>query len=85
MEDTRVRYVTHEEFIMLAERVGKAENRITRNETNQTNMDEKLRKIDNNTTWVLRLVIGAIIMTLLYTIINKPESISSALSLILGG
>jgi len=58
-------YVTRQEFTKLDTRLGKLENRVTRNETRTDHLEQKLDKIESNTTWILRLIIGAIIMAVL--------------------
>lgn len=58
-------YVTREEHQALADRMTSVENRQTRTETRMDNFEKKLDKIDSNTTWILRLIIGAFIMALI--------------------
>lgn len=68
-------FVTREEFQQLVERANKSENRLTKLETNVYNMDQRLARIDNNTSWVLRLVLGVIIMALLYNTVGIPKAL----------
>jgi len=58
-------YVTREEHQALAKRVTNVENRQTRTETRTDHLERKLDKIETNTTWILRLIIGAFIMALI--------------------
>lgn len=63
-------YVTREEFNRLDRKVDGLENRMTRTETRTDHLEKKLDKIENNTTWILRLIIGAFITAILGLIIN---------------
>ncbi|MGE8207841.1 hemolysin XhlA family protein [Heyndrickxia sp. NPDC080065] len=58
-------FVTRDEFKALEKRVGSIENRQTKTETKVDNLEQKLDKIDSNTTWILRLIIGAFIMAVI--------------------
>ncbi|MDQ0158797.1 hemolysin XhlA family protein [Alkalibacillus salilacus] len=64
-------YVTRKEFKQLDNRVGDLENRQTRTETRTDHLENKLDKIESNTTWILRLIIGAILMALLSLVITQ--------------
>ena len=50
-------YVTRDEFNQM-------DKRMTRNELRTDNHEKKLDKIDQNTTWILRLMVGAFIYAL---------------------
>lgn len=54
-----------ERLSRLEERVTALETRTAVNESDIRTLKEKLDKIDNNTTWVLRLIIGAVITGIL--------------------
>lgn len=62
----------------LKERITNAETRLTNIETrlavaesNIQDIKEDLRSIKNNTTWILRLIIGAVIVAALGLVINN--------------
>ncbi len=63
-------YVTRDEFNQLDNKVDRVESRLTRNETRTDHLEKKLDKIDSNTTWILRLIIGAFVMALLGLILK---------------
>jgi len=63
-------YVTRKEFSQLNNRVGNLESRQTRTETRTDHLEQKLDKIENNTTWILRIIISSIVVALLGLIIN---------------
>lgn len=54
-------YVTRKEFSQLDRRVDGLEVRQTRTETRTDHLEQKLDKIESNTNWILRLIIGAFI------------------------
>lgn len=58
-------YVTRHEFKQLDSRVNRLEIQHTRSETRIDHVEKKLDKIDSNTTWILRLIVGGIIMAVL--------------------
>lgn len=58
----------------LETRVTNLETRVAVAENNIENINKKLDKIDNNTTWLLRIVIGAIILAVLGFIIQSPTA-----------
>lgn len=69
-------FVKRSEFNRLDERVNTMDKRITalsdrqtRTEVRTDHIEKQLEKISSNTTWILRLVIGAIITALLGLII----------------
>lgn len=62
-------YVRRGEFSRLDERVNTLDVRQTRTEVRTDHIENKMDKIESNTTWILRLVIGAIITALLGVII----------------
>lgn len=49
------------------------------------NIEKKLDKIEGNTTWLLRIVIGAIILYILQSIFEKTQVASGLISFIIGG
>lgn len=49
----------------LSRDVRKLETRTTINEKDINNINEQLKKIGSNTTWILRIIIGAILLALL--------------------
>lgn len=53
----------------LENRLNKAETRLAVAEAGLKDMKEDMQSIKNNTTWILRLIIGAIIMALLGLVI----------------
>lgn len=58
--------VTVEEKVSALEvRIAALETRISVAEVNIEHINRKLDKIENNTTWLLRLVIGAIVLAVL--------------------
>lgn len=63
-------YVTRDEFNQLDKKVDRVDNRLTRNEARTDHLEKKLDKIDSNTTWILRLIIGAFVMALLGLILK---------------
>lgn len=58
-------YVKRREFNRLDERVTTLDIRQTRTEVRTDHIEEKMSKIESNTTWILRIIIGAIITALL--------------------
>ncbi|MGJ9383251.1 hemolysin XhlA family protein [Salipaludibacillus sp. CF4.18] len=58
-------FISRKEFNQLDSRVDDLANRQTRTETRTDHLEQKLDKIDSNTTWILRLIIGAFIMAIL--------------------
>lgn len=57
------------EFDRLDERVTTLDIRQTRTEVRTDHIEDKMSRIESNTTWILRLIIGAIVMALLGLII----------------
>lgn len=55
----------------LEDRMTKAETRIAVAESNIKDIREDIASIKNNTNWILRLIIGAIIMAILSLVITK--------------
>lgn len=53
----------------LEDKVGKLETRMAVAEAGLKDMKEDMQSIKNNTTWILRLIIGAIVMALLGLVI----------------
>jgi tetrahydromethanopterin S-methyltransferase subunit G len=62
--------VTREDFDQLSKRVAKLETRVTVAERDIQDINKKLDKIDQNTTWILRLIIGAFIMAIITIVIK---------------
>ncbi len=62
-------YVKRGEFNRLDERVTTLDVRQTRTEVRTDHIESKMDKIESNTSWILRLIIGAIVMALLGLII----------------
>ncbi|WP_186578036.1 hemolysin XhlA family protein [Aquibacillus kalidii] len=56
-----LQYATREELKSLEDKVTILDNRQTRTETRIDNLEKKIDKIDSNTTWILRLIVGAVI------------------------
>lgn len=63
-------YITREEFNRLDDKVDGLANRQTRTEEKVDNVEKKLDKIDSNTTWILRIIVGSILLALLGLIIK---------------
>lgn len=62
-------YVKKGEFNRLDERVTTLDIRQTRTEVRTDHIEEKMDKIESNTTWILRLILGAFITAILGLII----------------
>jgi len=62
-------YVKRGEFNRLDERVNTLDVRQTRTEVRTDHIEDKIDKIDSNTTWILRLIIGAFVTAILGLII----------------
>lgn len=62
-------YVRRGEFSRLDERVNTLDVRQTRTEVRTDHIESKIDKIESNTSWILRLIIGAFITALLGLII----------------
>lgn len=58
--------------LSLEGKVSSLESRVAVAENNIDTINRKLDKIDNNTTWLLRLVIGAIIMAVIGFVLSNP-------------
>lgn len=58
--------------LSLEGRVSSLESRVAVAENNIDTINRKLDKIESNTTWVLRLVIGAIILAIVGFLISNP-------------
>lgn len=54
-------FVTRKEFNQLNKRIGNLEVSQIRTETRTDHLERKLDSIESNTTWILRIIIGAII------------------------
>lgn len=62
-------YIKRSEFNRLDERITTLDVRQTRTEVRTDHIESKMDKIESNTSWILRLIIGAIVMALLGLII----------------
>lgn len=62
-------YVKRGEFNRLDERVTTLDKRLVKTEVRTEHNEERLSRIESNTTWILRLIISAIILALLGLII----------------
>src|SRR5690625_2844568 len=62
-------YVKRGEFARLDERVNTLDIRQTRTEVRTDNIEHKMDSIESNTSWILRLIIGAIVTALLGLVI----------------
>ena len=69
MSDKNIDYVKRGEFNRLDERVTTLDVRQTRTEVRTDHIEEKMSKIESNTTWILRLIIGAFVTALIGLII----------------
>ncbi|WP_079479730.1 hemolysin XhlA family protein [Halobacillus salinus] len=67
-------YVTRKEFNELDKKVDELQNEQTQTKQRVEHMEKKLDKIEDNTTWILRLILGAIIMAILAFILQSPET-----------
>lgn len=54
----------------LESKVAVLDTRTSINERDINNIHDQLRKIDNNTTWILRLIIGAIVLAVIGLVIK---------------
>ncbi|WP_085523843.1 hemolysin XhlA family protein [Tuberibacillus sp. Marseille-P3662] len=63
---------------------GKTNTRLAIVENNVENVQKKLDKIDNNTTWLLRIVIGSLISAGLWYLISTPANMPGILKFIGG-
>lgn len=62
-------YVKRSEFNRLDERVTTLDVRQTRTEVRTDHIEKQMDSIHKNTTWILRIIIGAIVMALLGLVI----------------
>lgn len=63
-------YINRSEYVQHDKRLSQLESRITRTETRTDHLEQKLNSIENNTTWILRIIISAIVMALLGLVVN---------------
>lgn len=63
-------YVTREEFSLLKDDLSETKVRVAVAEANIKDMKEDISTIKNNTTWILRLILGAIALALLGTVLT---------------
>ena len=64
-------YVTRNEFNQLDKRVGKVEDRTTRNETKIEHIEKTLSNIEGNTSKILWIIVSAIVIAILRMIFNE--------------
>ncbi|ELK47174.1 hemolysin XhlA [Halobacillus sp. BAB-2008] len=69
------KYVTRDEFSKLDEKVDQLQNEQTQTKQRVAHVEGKLDKIENNTTWILRLILGAIIAGILGLLFKSPEAV----------
>ncbi|WP_281659138.1 hemolysin XhlA family protein [Halobacillus sp. Cin3] len=58
----------------LEEDVGDMKSRLAVAESNIRDMKQDISDIKSNTTWILRLILGAIILAILAFILKSPET-----------
>lgn len=58
-------YVTRHEFNQVEKRVGKAEDRLTRNETKIEHIEKTLSDIKGNTNKILWIIVSAVVFAVL--------------------
>lgn len=58
-------YIRRGEFNRMDHRISSLDRRLTRTEVRADHTELKLDKIEANTTWLLRIIISAIVMALL--------------------
>lgn len=58
-------YVKRDEFNRLDSRVSNLDIRQTRTEVRTEHVEEKINKIESNTTWILRIIVSSIVVALL--------------------
>lgn len=63
-------FVTRAEFDKLSKKVNIMEIKQTRAEARIEHIEKKLDKIESNTTWILRLIMGAIVMAVIGLVIQ---------------
>ncbi|WP_406944471.1 hemolysin XhlA family protein [Halobacillus sp. SY10] len=71
------KYVTREEFEKLDDKVDELKNEHTKTRQRVQNVEQKLDRIESNTTWILRLILGAIILAVLGLIFNSPSQLTT--------
>lgn len=71
------KYVTREEFEKLDDKVDELKNEHTKTRQRVQNVEQKLDRIESNTTWILRLILGAIILVILGLIFNSPGQLTT--------
>lgn len=57
-------FIKRDEFSRMDERVSTLDVRQTRTEVRTDHIEDKMNRIESNTTWILRLILGAIITAL---------------------
>lgn len=67
-------YVTREEFQKLDDKVDELVVEHSRTKERVQNVEQKLDRIESNTTWILRLILGAIILAILGYVFQSPET-----------
>ena len=70
MGEKETKYVEQEDYNRLDARINNIDLRLTRAEVRMDHVEKKKDKIDSNTTWILRIIIGIIVTALIGTIIQ---------------
>jgi uncharacterized membrane protein len=66
---------TEERLSYVEMKVATLETRLAVAENNIQNINEKLNKIESNTTWLLRIIIGAIILAVLGFVLTQGANL----------
>ncbi|MGP4061516.1 hemolysin XhlA family protein [Halobacillus sp. H74] len=77
-------YVTREEFSRLDDKVDELQKEQTQTKQRVRHVEQKLDKIESNTTWILRLILGAFILGILGLVFKSPDQVTSLGGLIYG-
>lgn len=67
--------MSEERLVSLETRVTSLETRVAVAESNIEHINKKLDKIDSNTTWLLRIVVGVIVIAVLGLVVVSSPSI----------
>ncbi|CDQ20847.1 Haemolysin XhlA [Halobacillus karajensis] len=70
-------YVTREEFSKLDDKVDELQKEQTQTKQRVRHVEQKLDKIESNTTWILRLILGAFILAILGLVFKSPDQVTS--------
>lgn len=68
MNDER-NYVTRHEFSQIDKRVGRVEDRLTRNETKIEHMEDTLREIRTDTKKIIWLIVSTVVLAILKVVV----------------